>query len=472
MSELSDRSYHDLHREFLAVESELDLFTLRVDDVPVWERVRRPLWVTVQNTVQDTETNPIDAGTRPPLRSRLREIGAALGPKNPFLRRSRDVLVWGHNRRQLQHDGRYWDLYCDPIYDDLDLEYLHLEIPHQGHHYKPPKTVRLAYMDIVRFGGVIQRRLGRGDHGLDPHVERRLRRAEARFQEVFGLSLDVRGRVRRRLATRRTTKPLFGALLDRHDPSLVIVVVSYGKETFIEACRERSIPVVELQHGVITRYHYGYSYPGERQKEAVPDRLLTFGEYWNETVPYPEGMTAEAVGYSFLERQYERYERETSGDSVVFISQHNHVGRPLSRLAVDLGDYTTSQTEVIYKLHPEEYESWRSRYPWLEGSDVEVVGIDGPSLYELFGRASAVTGVYSTALFEGLKFDLPVYLLREPGISYLSDLIDAGAATVVDSAAELAGELEADRTVTIETNDFFKPDPLSNIESALARYQT
>jgi hypothetical protein len=35
------------------------------------------------------------------------------------------------------------------------------------------------------------------------------------------------------------------------------------KQTFVEACQAEGVPVVELQHGVVTNYHMGYSYPYE-----------------------------------------------------------------------------------------------------------------------------------------------------------------------------------------------------------------
>ncbi|QIO24138.1 hypothetical protein [Haloarcula sp. JP-L23] len=462
---MSEYSYDWFHRTFRDIEEDIGLFDLRVDDTLVWERLRFPVHQQIRNSLvhADSSGGTDYAGT--PLAARLGRVGTALTRRNPFLTSPRDTLVWGHNRRKFREDGQYWDIYCDPLYDRLDTSYLHLENPHKGTHYRPAKTDQLRYMDGLHTASSLYERVSHADVSLSRSQRRLCRRATERFAAAFAVDIDIERRVRTAVAERRATKPFYGALLDWHNPSLVVVVVSYGKETFVEACKERDIPVAELQHGVVTPFHYGYSYPGSRTKATFPDLFLTFGEFWADSVEFPTDTTVEPVGYPFLEQGVKRTADTDRRNRVVFVSQCS-IGASLSEVAVAFDDLT--DMEVVYKLHPEEYTVWRDNYPWLQSSSVDVIADDGPTLYDLFATSQAQVGVYSTALFEGVRFGLATYVLTEPGMEYVRSLLDAGAATAVDSVEELAAAVAEGTHGGIDVPYFFEPNPLANIERALA----
>ena len=66
----------------------------------------------------------------------------------------------------------------------------------------------------------------------------------------------------------------------RLNPKLkrVFLSVSYTNFGRILACKERQVLVVECQHGVINKEHYGYSYYYHPLTNQFPDYLLTFGK--------------------------------------------------------------------------------------------------------------------------------------------------------------------------------------------------
>ena len=65
----------------------------------------------------------------------------------------------------------------------------------------------------------------------------------------------------------------------------VILVVGYLKPYLISARKKLGIKTYEMQHGIITKYHLGYSYPNNDYVQYSSDYLLTFGDYWIETTP-------------------------------------------------------------------------------------------------------------------------------------------------------------------------------------------
>jgi hypothetical protein len=479
----------------LDLEAEMDLLDRTCDGVHYWERVRFGVHRALCQAVGVV-------GRAHGTTDRSLAGWAALGAKNllvgnPLVASERDLLVWGHERRK-ERDGEWWDVYCDPILEGIpEDEYAYLERTHEGEHLRPARTDGIRNVDLVSVlaGGV--GRFGPAGWVVDAATDRTVRTVEDRIADAFGVEVDVRASVGRELLSRRVRRPLVDRIVDRVDPALALVVTSYGKETFVAACQARDVPVVELQHGTLSRSHFGYSYP-DRPKRAFPDYVFTFGEFWHDAADFPvPDDRLYPVGYPWLEWGVERARSAGGGagpstgdgthgtDRLVVISQGT-VGDPLSRFAVALAtDGRARDYEVVYKLHPGEYDDWRTRYPWLAaaagegdaeteaGDETEagsaglrVVGADGPGLYELFAGARALLGVYSTAVYEGLVFGLDAYLADLPGIGYMDALVADGTATLVESPEEMPASLAGDGTGP-DRGRFFRPNAVANAREAL-----
>jgi hypothetical protein len=456
--------------ELLEVEAEFDLFERRIDGVHFWERVRfgvhRRLLRALGVTGQAHPENP---------NSRLHSVYQLLrnlAVRNPLLSPARDVLVYGHERRKLQADGLWWDVYCDPVVDALGEEVAHVErLPKDGKHRTPARTEGVRYLDAVQHGARLADVLLPDDVLLSAADRALLDRVEGELADRFGVDLELASLVGRKLLHRRVELPSYRALLSRVEPDIAVLVVSYGRETFVEACQRADVPVVELQHGVLSDSHLGYAYPGDRRKRTFPDHFLSFGEFWQSAVdlPLPDERVY-PVGYPYLERRGADLAGRPTESRLVFVSQGT-IGAALSGVAVDLAA-RNPEYEVVYKLHPGEHGRWRETYPWLVDAPIEVVdGDDERSLYELFATSRAQVGVYSTALYEGLCFDLETYVVDLPGASYVDRLVAEGGATLVGGAEGLPTTLDEGGS-GFDTTRLFEPDPVSNVAAALERIRT
>lgn len=314
----------------------------------------------------------------------------------------------------------------------------HFEPPYQNDHKRPARTEDLRYLDLIQYTGTLFRKTGLVDYTLSESVMQEVQAAEALFERQFEVEFDLVSRVKYALSYRQSAKWLYEYLLNRVDPALVLVVVSYGKEPFIEACKDHQVPVVELQHGVIHSHHVGYSFPDGQTKETFPDYLLIFGELWNDTVGFPiPDERVISVGYPYLEQFVTQYSDAESNRQILFISQGT-IGEQLSKFAVDVSQHPDIGHDIVYKLHPGEYDRWQEEYPWLVDSEFTIIDSPDPPLYELFAQSSAQIGVYSTAIFEGLAFDTDTYVYNCTGAETLESLIESGAAKLISSADELA----------------------------------
>lgn len=464
--------YEDTIRIFRDLEENLSLFEFELRGVPVWEWVRFEVQRTILTEGEILSKNPSAQGGS--LRTYLR--GGRLWARNalvrnPFLSPRAERLYWGHQRRKRLDDGFWWDIYCDPIHQQEVARYVHLESPHNMDHLEPPKTDGLRYMDFIQYTGAIAAILPYVGVSLTDEERREVEGIEATFEDTFDLELDLASRIEGHLSRRKYKRPLYRRLLSRIDPDVVIVVVSYGKETFVEVCKEEGVPVVELQHGGFGPNNPGYAFPGNRTKRTFPDYLFTFGEFWRDSVelPIPRDNVI-PVGYPFLEMQKEKYTPDGSSDSILFISQWA-IGEELTKFAAEYAR-AHDATDVIVKLHPGEYDEWRCLYPWLVEAPLDVIDSDRPPLYELLASAAVQVGVYSTVIYEGLNFGLDTYLLDLPGVTRMNHLVEQGGATVVSSTDELFNALcDGPNSSESEIDYYFEPQAVENVEQALEGIQ-
>lgn len=460
--------FKELTEQFFHMEDELDLFELKIQGVYFWERIRFSVHrqILVSSGIIGEAHTKTERTFANRLKSGIRSV-KNLAVKNPYFFSEKDILFLGSPRRMLKDDGKWWDIYCDPIIEVFDMPYAYIELPYQNMHFTPAKTREIGYMDIINYLGAIKCKFNSFELSEEELVF--LENIQYHILNRFKVKINLKNQVHWQLNFRKNVLPLYERLLRKVKPKLVILVCSYGFETFIEACKSMDIPVAELQHGVLSRYHLGYSFPGPKKtKRAFPDYFLAFGDYWKDSVEFPlEKERIISVGYPYLENEVKKYSDIKKKDQILFISQGT-IGGEMSKFAVELSKDHRMKHKIIYKLHPGEYSRWRKAYPWLGESGIWVIDYNEIPLYRLFAESKIQVGVHSTAIFEGLNFGLRTYLLDLPGVEYMEGLIESQDARIVKSIDEfivsLFGENFGKR---INTEKYFRCSSIENIKSAI-----
>lgn len=459
----------DLVNRFLRLEDDMELFGQLVGNVHFWERIRMDVFMSLYtNAISDGSQHiPSDPSSNLyGFTERLRFYMESVANLNriPLFVGKHDLVFLGSQRRLLREDGMWWDIYTDPIIEELDLPSVSLEYAYHLSHRTPPKTGNLRYMDFFQTAAALGRILGLGQIQLSDESILKLQELTDEIQNRFDISVNIQRLVRKTLARRNRMVPLYRILLKRIRPKVVTVVVSYGKEDFIEACKSMGIPVVELQHGVINEYHLGYSFPRpDSRKLTFPDYLLVFGDYWKE-VHYPlDEDHVVSVGFPHIDIERKKYRTTPKKRQIVFISQPV-IGNLISRFATDLSRMDDFEYEIIYKLHPLELEYAAKKYRELYRSDIQVIDDLQTNLYHLFASSEVQVGISSTALYEGLAFGLKTYLIDGPGVEYFNQLISSDVVSVVDTPKQIADDLRSNPLAThFDANRFFKPNAVENI---------
>ena len=470
----------DIFRRFVSFEQEHGLFELYADGVPIWGRIRNVVGSRLQQRRQydDTERSPDTSAFDPNqlLRDAKNTAGRLLGKVEavrpaPLWADEAEYLFWGRSRRSLGPDGLWWDIYCDILHERLEYDYVHVERPKGVRHLRPAKTERLYYLDLLDDVAALGERFSTTDGTLPSRTREQLVEVERLLAAEFGEEIDVTGIAEAELRERRRLGDAYRWLVERIDPEVAVALLAGNRRPMLEACADADIPTVEFQHGLTSPYHYGYSFPETVDGRGFPDYFFSFGDYWTEVCefPYPDDRVR-TVGFPHLEAGLERYAGVDDRPQVVFVSQET-VGTPLSKAAAALSDSPRIDADVVYKLAWAEKGKWRSAYPWLADADVRVID-DETQLYRLFAESTVQVGVYSTAVFEGLAFDLETYLLDLPGIHHMEPLIEETDVRLCGSTTELVDAVADGDAGEVDTRQFFEPDAVENVRRELERVRT
>lgn len=355
----------------------------------------------------------------------------------------REWLIFQHPRRK-KYFEKYEDIYTDDLINEIGAnKCVIIEQPDQWRHYKPERhrvfhiefvilISRLVALFIPVYFRNSPSAVNNMKQDIDIYIKNKFDIRNIELEQVF------------------YTKELFANyicylfMLKWLNPKKILLVVSYSYHALVWASSALKIPTVEIQHGVISSEHLGYSVPVNMSKRLFPDYLLLFGNYWKQAIdnfPLPTERLF-VFGYPYFERLFAEKSKllERKEEQIVVVSQGT-IGRELSKFAIKLAILKKGVYKVIYKLHPGEWGRERTLFSELyeakEQGLLEVVDTDTPALYTLFSQSRWQIGVYSTALFEGIAFGCTLILVDLPGVEYMAKLIENKYAQLVKTPEEI-----------------------------------
>jgi len=453
------------------MEDDLKLFDKKIGDIRFWELVRYEVYhqISRQLGIFDQPHTKLEINSKfvgDFILNSLKNIFS----NNPFLAPKSDILFFGFFRRKKMEDGLWWDIFCDPVISKLSKDYqtFLLEMPRLNTHPIPCKTNNIGYLDLSLFIGTLLGKAHVNSFFFSASEKALLQKIKNYILDHFNIAINLKKWVANTLSQRNGLLPVYSFILRRIRPKIVVVVCSYINKFFIEACKNAAIPVIELQHAVISKYHLGYSFPNSNSDNIVfPDYFLTFGDYWNNLVSLPISIdNVISVGYPFFDLERSKFDSEKKKDQIIFVSQGS-IGEKMSKFAVELVKRQDFPFNIVYKLHPGEYYRWEKKYPWLKNSGINVIADDSIPLYKLLAQCKCLVGVYTTVIYEGLGLGLQTFLLNLPGSEYMEELIESKNVTLISTIDELVLNVQNPIMTNINANSIFKPNALSNMTNTI-----
>ena len=276
----------------------------------------------------------------------------------------------------------------------------------------------------------------------------------------------------------------FIQLLKRYSPKVILIICGYSgfNMALSQACKKLNIPSIELQHGIITKYHVGYVRGTKSDnRDLVPEYLLTYGDAFSKIVK--EGFLFEkdkviSVGFPYLEEikespllVNEKIKKFVDKFSTnILVTSQWTVGIEIKKFVVELSKKVDNNIGIIFKPHPRD---WRS-YDDLRRYKNIFLASKYEDTYEIFKVVDVHSTVYSTSGLEALAFGKPnIYIdIGKTSIEDMLHVVDNKSSFIASSPSRyikiLKGIIEdydsISRKAEISAEKIFKSNAKRNIE--------
>lgn len=206
-----------------------------------------------------------------------------------------------------------------------------------------------------------------------------------------------------------------------HNCKKILLVDGYSyRAGLIRAAKDKGMKVTELQHGVLTKYHMGYSYPVASECSAYrPDAITVWNTSWASLLSkfscISDIMLRPNPVLSALYNQSSEL-LSVGEKSVLIISQ--------GALSVELPKFLLHNIEcfdsfnIFYKLHPSEFSQAISRELMELNNKPNFSILYDVNIYEYINSVNHVLGCFSTAVFESINLGKSVFILPISGSEY------------------------------------------------------
>lgn len=464
--------------KFLAIETKYNLYDRQLEGVNYWIYSRFAIWMMIQTELQ--KLGEAHRGPKPYKNVILKTCRYLLNTLETGIKINRqqyDLLIFNHQRR-IKNGNSYECIYTDWLSEYFPNQIV-CERPYNGGHFVPNESVNLFYVDgIIAYSEI--------EMFLDKNIlKTKYRKIKSSvYIEIlpviceincsYGCNLNINKVVDciiSNIYRVRNGRPFYEKILKMARPKVIVELVHYSWHTMLinELARKYDIPTIEFQHGSLVSEPAVYCYSENILIAQLPMYLYTFSDYWSELSKLPRISTKTiAVGYPYLEQQINKYlyskDKPCKEKAILFVSQGT-IGESLSHLAVSLSDKIGNEFHIIYKLHPGEYYEWKERYPWLLGTDIQVIDSLEHSIYEYFAQCEYQVAVASTAVYEGLAFQLKTFLY-DCGNGYVEgakDLVGRGYARLIENEDGIIAFLQTSEWNMPDIGHLWKMDAKDNI---------
>ena len=465
----------ELVETFIIFEENNNLFDLKTSGENYWHYIRLEIFNIIAN--EKFEFGNLDQTGKSKI-SKIRTYFFNLAKillKQPLLNLKRkDILIFNHSRRKLI-DGYYTCIYTDYILEHLKHSYYVFELPHQFRHLEPIKTQNIKYLELIHLMCSIKILFNKKlIYDADMLEVNQLGREIAHVFNLKPENLNFEKILKDNLLFVIESKKYYRKIIDKIKPKLIIEVNHY-QNTIIsvnEIAKERGIKTVELQHGTMGKYFIPYNFHKKQNLPGFPEEIWLFGAFWKNYSSFPiNNESLKEVGFPYLERMYDKFISSIKPNNkkiILFLSQWN-IGNALSSIAVRLNKLINKQEyEIYFKMHPAEENIYKQKYANLIESDITLISSNNKNMYYYFNIASYQVGVYSTALFEGLRYGLKTFIFKTYGHEQMEKIYKNGYAKLFENEIQLFKYLD-ERHDEIDINYLWKSNSLNGIINEIGK---
>lgn len=248
------------------------------------------------------------------------------------------------------------------------------------------------------------------------------------FMDKLGVNFCGPDRIAELITSHRRSFARTAAFLEPLSPKAMICIAHYFRSAQVAAAQFLGVRVIDLQHGINSRYHLGYGYPNVRPEQRripyFPGEFWTWGGIWAESEWFPEvSCKTRALGHD----NPMAFEAKTEGpeffarDAKKILVATSWAMRSVFREVIGKIATTKPDWNILVKLHPreslEDYNDLALTYP-----NVRIM----PGTVDILDAASQVRfvlSICSSSLFDVLKVGCRIAVLNAPAVEYTEDFV-------------------------------------------------
>ena len=397
--------------KFMSFEEEHHLFDREIIGFHYWQLIRAETYdyiLDIQLNHKDRHPDLVE-GKKPRFGNALKLLGFSIRHGFNKVSKNKILLSARSTRRNKQVDLTLGLSKKDFVYLNRPVNYEH-EID--------DTNVEMIYPDFRELIRGLSIVLEQHNKHLKNIVYKEIKDWLQAFENEFDIKLSkdkIVGMVIYSYTSYRVLFPYFVKKLSNIQPSKILVSPYYERFNLIliKAAKELKIQVIEYQHGEISKYHIAYNYL-QIHEEYLPDVFLFFGEYWKDTIVFPDKKRILVTGSLTLDdivKNKKSLSRiNDSTQELLFISQgpFSSFLYPFAVSVANALDKEGIDYRIRYKLHPYEVKTWNLQHP--DFNDKRII-IETGNLYDLMACVDYQIGITSTALFEGIAFRLKTFIV-------------------------------------------------------------
>lgn len=419
---------------FTDIERDLNAHGLAIDGIHPWSAWRREIFEDIlvrTGTMMAFQTKPL------PKQKQVAAITANLALRNPLLRHrpAHNLIVpWGRTQNV---NGRAIDILSARLRDRLPRDAtLQLDINRDF------ATFDWSACSSDAIGLVSQ--IGAKARPSHPGTRQKaqLEALERAIESAFSVRLPLTHQLTALASSFRVRRTLTARLLRRWDVRNIFVVVAYGHPMLTAAAHDVGARVIEMQHGLISRYLVAYDFPEGIEPAYAPDVILTFGAAWNDAARLPARTKPIVLGAPHIRDRLDAVPHAAErAPHILFLSQPT-ICDALLDFALRFAALPNAP-KVLFRLHPgDDVARAQEKLRGADPARIELsTGGGGARTLEIQASSHAQIGVFSTAVVEGLACGCRTFIAPLPGRSSMTSLLDKGFGELARDPADLLHRL-------------------------------
>jgi len=417
-------SYDKLLDKVYQFEKDNNLLNYEIDNIKIWQYLRATIFSEIYAQIAKNKQTTLSFGSSIKQQTKAKDIFKVLVNSilfNPLFSfkifKGVDDIFMLSSRKYL-HNGNYEDIYLYDIYNKSKNKLMLDNGNDINIFYKRIDWIIFAKLFLQKT--FYRTNLNKKD--LEYIIE-----LENKLKKVLGFKVELKERFTKYLGVYKSLYLLNKVLFKLYRPKRCYLTASYGKAPTIKVAKDLGIEVIEVQHGILGKMHYGYYFPFDKNLDYFPSKFLVFGQYFKNLNYLPLSVDdIDIHHYSFLKAKKLEFNNEIQKNNLLIVSDAFVNGTSYLDFLVKNIDFIKTFDKVYYKLHPQEtkvgfYDKIPQMQRLVQLGNFELIQPE-KHIYKYLSLSKHVITVRSTVIYEALEFACNVHVVKEDGYEDMLDL--------------------------------------------------